>query len=109
LKTIFEVVLLVVVFISTLAGYYWLLTYHFALSTEAATLFLAPVALLGGLAAIYSSYLGWVRAKRGTRTTHVQNDPHWRVFERRFRIFVFGLILVLPAALALTSLFGLGD
>lgn len=109
LKTIFEVLLLVVVFISTLVGYYWLLTHHFALSKEAATLFLAPVALLGGLTAIYSYYLGWLRYHRGTQTTSIRDDPHWHAFEQRFRIFVFGLILVLPSALALFSLLALRD
>lgn len=109
MKTIFEVVLLVVVFASTLAGYYWVLTYRFELSPEATALFLVPVALLGGLAAIYSYYLGWVRSGRGARSTRVENDPRWRIFERRFRIFVFGLILVLPSALALISLLILRD
>ena len=63
-----------------------------------------PVAILAGLISVYSYYLGWVRHRRGT-----QNDPQWRVFERRFRIFVFGLILILPSALALFSLLARQD
>lgn len=38
-----------------------------------------------------------------------QSDKNWRIFERRFRIFVFGLILVLPSGLALFSLLALQD
>ena len=96
--------LLIIVLVSTLAGYYWALTRYFAVASEGAMLILAPVALLAGLIAVYSYYLGWVRHRRGTL-----NDPQWRVFERRFRIFVFGLILILPSALALFSLLARQD
>lgn len=41
--------------------------------------------------------LGYVMATE----SDVEDDPRWRMFRRRFRIFVFSLILALPSGLAL--------
>jgi len=173
---VFEITLLVVVLGSTLTGFYWVMTRYLAVPSAGALLILSPVALLVGLTAIYSYYLGLVRYRRGAKIAavnrfgkssgeivvlvtfvllqtlamiyltakrnlalavllaftacvtvvwgltriqrggplvivgkDVQSDPQWRVFERRFRIFVFGLLLILPSGLALFSLLALQD
>lgn len=120
LKTAFEVALLVAVLISTITGYYWVLTRYFGMPKDGAILILAPTALLACLTAIYAYYLGWRRyqerqegvmsvehgLERGVASTR---DQVRTAFERRFRILVFGLVLILPMSLALFAFLGLRD
>ena len=72
------------------------------------------LATLLAITACVTAVWGIVKVRRagehllGTER-EIQDDPSWRVFERRFRIFVFGLVLVLPSGLALFSLLALQD
>jgi len=59
--------------------------------------------------ALWSLRRRWSELGGVLRDAQSEGDADWMVFERRFRVFVFGLLIILPVGLSLFSFVGLGD
>lgn len=59
--------------------------------------------------ALWSLRRRWSELGSVLRNVQSEGDAQWTVFERRFRIFLFGFLIVLPVALSLSSFLGLGN
>ncbi len=94
LRTLFEILLVALVLVGTLTGFYWILRDYFGLSREGVILLLLPTALLSGLMSIYGYYMGWERRRSGGGKL-----PPKVVFAHVLRLFLLALLVLVPALL----------